>query len=309
MKKRSVFSLGIILLLSPATVIMAQPQGDLPYNIIGDPSGTAPYFFGPYAFPVPDILKNTVKNVTVGLTGEYTLGSLTPAKDHTAAVGFSVRLPLWTDRANLSVYGQFHEWYRDTPESRIVRRVSDKYALDGHCAGDVYVSIDMRLLSEKKYVPLVTLRAALKTASGDDYEKARYFDAPGYHFDMSVTKTFHFIRRGFFRSVSASLNTGFLCWQTDIGCQNDAWMFAGSVQLNTKAVNLSVDVGGYYGREKYYDSPQSLKVIAEFLPDKAVSPLFIYQKGLKDWPFEQFKIGLTYTIPSPKGLAEMYHGL
>lgn len=309
MKRHVIILLILAISIMSAASSMAQPQGELPYNFIGDPSGTAPYFFGPYAYPVPDMLKNTVGNVKIGFTGEYSLGSLTPSKDHTAAVGFSLRLPLWTDRANLSLYGQFHEWYWDTPESRIVRRVSNNYALEGHCSGDVYVSMDMRVIDEKKYVPLVTLRAVLKSASGDDYEKARYFDAPGYHFDLCVTKTFHFVRRGFFRSVSASFNTGFLCWQTDIGCQNDAWILAGSVQLNTKAANLSIDVGGYHGREKYFDSPQSLKVKVDFLPDKALSPLFVYQKGLKDWPFEQFKLGITYTLPSPKGIISLFHAL
>lgn len=274
----------------------ASAQEYLPYNILGNPSGTAPYFFGPSAFPVPDMVKNTVGNVSIQLNGDYSWGNLAAASDHAETFGFDIRIPLWTDRANLSVWGQFHEWYQDTPEVREIRRVRPEYALDGNCAGDAYLSIDMRVLEERRLLPLLTLRAALKSASGDDYEKARFFDAPGYFFDACATKCFKFADTGFFTGISASFNFGFVCWQTDIGCQNDAWLKAGSIELETKVANASVDVGGYSGRENYYDTPVTLKARLEVLPDRMFSPFVVYQKGLRDWPFSQVRFGVTYTL-------------
>ncbi len=271
-------------------------QEYLPYSIMGHPSGTAPYFFGPSAFPVPDMAKNTSGSVKCQLNGDFSWGHLAPTTDYAATFGFDLKIPLWTDRANLCIYGQFHEWYWDTPEVRKLRRVKPEYALNGNCAGDAYVSIVMRVLNERKYVPLATLRIALKSASGDDYEKARYFDAPGYFFDLCLTKSFKFRNDTFFKSVNASFNFGFVCWQTDIGCQNDAWLLAGSVELDTKIADLSVDIGGYSGREKYYDSPLSAKVRMDILPDRKFSPFVMYQGGLRDWPFNQVRAGVTYSI-------------
>ena len=286
-------------ILVAAFHLTVQAQEYLPYKVLGDPSGTAPYFFGPNAFPIPDMVKDTRANPTIELDGKYSWGRLAPTTDRTFDVGFAIRLPLWTDRVNLSVYGQVHEWYRDTPEVREIRKVDPKYPLKGHCAGDVYVTVDFRILNERKYVPAMVLRAALKTASGDEYEKARFFDAPGYHFDITATKTFAFRNGGFFKCFKASLNFGFLCWQTDMGSQNDALMAAGSVELDTKYADLSVDCGGYYGREKYYDSPTSLKVRLDLIPEMKINPFVCYQRGLKDWPFDQIKLGIRYSFPYP----------
>ncbi len=290
------FLLSAVMILMTSLRCLAVYDGYLPYNIVGDPSGTAPYFFGPSAFPIPDMLKNTSGRFQCQLNGDFSWGNLTPATDYAATFGFKLVIPLWTERANLSAYGQFHEWYWDTPEVRAVRRVDPKYALNGNCAGDVYISMDMRVLNESKYVPRTTVRATIKTASGDDYEKARYFDAPGYIFDACLTKTVPFACDVFFKCISASFNFGFVCWQTDMGCQNDAFLFAGSVELDTKYVNASVDLGKFSGREHYFDQPTSLKVRLEVLPEKRLNPFVLYQKGLKDWPFRQIRGGLTYTF-------------
>lgn len=288
--------IGTIIFSALLTIAASAQRPDcLPQPVLGNPSGTAPYFFGPSAFPVPDMLKNTTGRFSFQLNGAYSAGHLAATQDHTATLGFRIVAPLWTDRANLSVYGQMHEWYWDTPEVRAMRRVSPEYALNDHCSGDVYFSVDMRILQERRAVPCLTLRAALKSASGDDYEKARFYDSPGYFFDACATKTLLFRHGGFFQSVSASVSGGFICWQTDIGCQNDALMYAGSVELDTRLFDASVELGGYHGREKYYDSPVTCKFRVEFLKGGTVSPMLQYQLGLKDWPFNQFMLGLTYS--------------
>lgn len=297
----SVKSFILVSFSALALTVSAMAQDGLPYKVLGDPSGTSPYFFGPNAFPIPDMVKDTKDKVTAELSGDYFSGRLASEPDRTGSVGFAVRIPLWTDRVNLSVYGQMHEWYSDNPEVRALRGVSGKYPLTGHCSGDVYVSTDMRILDERKFVPALTLRAALKSASGDEYEKARYFDAPGYHFDICATKSFPFAGDGFLKSFKASFNFGFLCWQTDIGCQNDAWIVAGSLELDTAVANLSADLGGYYGREEYYDRPASLKIKLDIIPDRMVSPFLYYQHGIRHWPFDQFRAGVRFSFAPFRG--------
>lgn len=288
----------IILMLIVAMAFSSKSiaQEYLPYSIIGDPSGTAPYFFGPSAFPVPDMVRNTTGDIRCQLNTDFSWGHLAPTTDYASTFGFDLRIPLWTDRVNLAIYGQFHEWYWDTPEVRQIRKVRPEYALQGNTAGDAYISVDMRVLNERKLIPLTVVRVALKSASGDDYEKARYFDAPGYHFDLCATKSFMTNGDTFIKGFRASFNFGFVCWQTDIGCQNDAWLVAGSLKLDTRWASASVDVGGYYGREHYYDSPTTLKARLSILPEKTLSPFIQFQSGLRDWPFNQIKAGITYSF-------------
>lgn len=285
------FALTVMAVLMSSAI---SAQG-LPYSVIGEPSGTSPNFFGPSAFPVPDMVKNTTDRIRLQVNTDVAWGNLAPTTDYASTLGFDIRIPLFTERVNLSVWGQVHEWYWDTPEVREARGVDPKYNLNGDCSGEAYISADVLLVKERKLLPSLTMRVALKTASGDDYEKARYYDAPGYFFDACATKTLLFRHGGFFQSVSASVSGGFICWQTDIGCQNDALMYAGSVELDTRLFDASVELGGYHGREKYYDSPVTCKFRVEFLKGGTVSPMLQYQLGLKDWPFNQFMLGLTYS--------------
>ena len=285
--------LVILALLFPFSAF----AGDyLPYRIVGVPTGTVPYFFGPNAFPVPDMMKNTSSHFSVELDADYAVGNLSPRQDRTFTSVFAVRFPLWSDRVNLSVYGQIHEWYWDNEEVRALRKVDPKYPLSGNTAGDAYFSLDMRLLEERSWLPRLTFRVALKTASGDKYEEARYFDAPGYHFDFCATKTFRISDESFFRAFSASLNAGFVCWQTDMGAQNDALLCAASLGVETSLANLSFDYGGYSGIEKSHDAPTTFKIKLELLPDSSFSPVLFFQKGVRDWPFSQFRFGVKYSF-------------
>lgn len=286
------FALTVMAVLMSSAI---SAQG-LPYSVIGEPSGTSPNFFGPSAFPVPDMVKNTTDRIRLQVNTDVAWGNLAPTTDYASTLGFDIRIPLFTERVNLSVWGQVHEWYWDTPEVREARGVDPKYNLNGDCSGEAYLSADVLLVKERKLLPSLTMRVALKTASGDDYEKARYYDAPGYFFDACATKNIS-LGGVFFKSISASLNFGFVCWQKDIGCQNDAWLYAGSLALDTKLARLSVDLGTYAGQEHYFDKPAMFKSRLDFLPDRMVSFFFLYQKGVRDWPFQQARVGLTVALP------------
>ena len=121
-----------------------------------------------------------------------------------------------------------------TIERQHTCRLQDSIPMAGHEAGDVYVSTDIQLLKARKFTPDITLRAAIKTASGGSFEKARYYDNPGYFFDMSVGKSLYFGKGKTFPYADATDakmelrfagSAGFLCWQTDNGRQNDAVMY------------------------------------------------------------------------------------
>ena len=284
--------------MAVAVIIAAQglsrAQGLLPYNPEDSPTWISTEYFGPNAFPVPDMVKSTTGRLEVEFNGTSGFGYISSAStDRTQSVDFRARIPLWTDRVNFCIWGQIYEWYQDTPEVRAIRRVSPDEPLNGGQAGDLYFSIDVRVLNEKAAAPCLTLRAACKSASGGQYTRARYYDCPGYFFDVCASKGWAV---GENSAIRIAATTGFLCWQVDNGRQNDAVMYGASAAIHTVPVNVSADFGGYAGWKNEGDRPMTLKLRADILPEKAVSPFVQYQHGFGDWPFDQMKAGVRIGI-------------
>lgn len=275
----------------PAFILSAEDYlPDIPFNA---PSGISTYVFGPNAFPVPDIVKDTEGKLNIELYGSYFSGFLTSQRDHTANIDFKVRVPLWTDRANLCIWGQF-ESYWDNPMVREARNVDPGQALHDSKMGDIYFSVDMKVLRERKYIPSLVVRAACKSASGGDFPRARYYDSPGYFFDACFAKVFNISNlngRGNFK-IGIAASAGFLCWQVDKSRQNDAIMYGAGVSTKHEWVNLNLDLSGYVGWKKEHDTPMTITLRVDAIPGKMFSPFLIYRHGFVDWPFDQISFGV-----------------
>ncbi len=253
----------------------------------------APYYFGPNAFPVPDMLDGRVSDkLDIRLAGDYYAGDF---GDITGDVFLSVKIPLFTRRVNLSLWMPVIEYYRNTPESMEHRRIDGEDCVSGYEAGDAYVSTDIQLFYERKFTPDVALRAALKTASGGGFHKARYYDNPGYFFDLAVGKSFALPERCYVENFRLSGAAGFLCWQTDNGRQNDAVMYGLQLSMQARHFSVSADWRGYWGWERNGDSPMVLAARCEGRL-KNFTPFVQYQWGIQDYPFHLVRIGLGYRI-------------
>lgn len=282
----------------PCGALLAQTpltQADL-----SKPTHISPYYFSPNAFPIPDMLTGEVSHtLRIELYGDYFLGF---AKDRTEDFGFHVRIPLFTDRVNLTLWMPVTEYYQNTIERQRVQHLQDTMCIRGKEAGDVYVSTDIQVLRHRGWIPDATIRAAVKTASGGGYSKARYYDSPGYFFDATVGEVFPFRQTDFLKELRLAASAGFLCWQTDNGRQNDAVMYGAMVQWKTKYFGIQEVFSGYTGWENEHknhldahDAPMSLKTsISGYY--KGLECSFVYQYGLRDYPFHQFRIGVAYNI-------------
>lgn len=257
------------------------------------PSKIAPFYFGPNAFPVPDMLdSSTSDELKVELSGDYYVGF---EKDWTADVFAKISIPLFSERVRLTIWMPFVEFYGYTAERKRQCRLNDSIPSKGRDSGDVYISTEICLLKQTKFCPDVAIRAALKTASSDKgFYNARNYDCPGYFFDVAVAKSIKF-KNNFFEELRFSGSTGFLCWQTDNGRQNDAVMYGLQVKLQTKYLIVSETWSGYAGWEKDGDRPMPLKTNL-ICRVKNFEPFFTYQYGIKDYPFHQFRVGLGYKI-------------
>lgn len=248
----------------------AVPMGD---RNMGTPTEVAPGFFGPNAFPVPDMLTGRVDtNLVAEVAADGYWGY---AGGRTADLFARVRVPLFTPCVNLSIWMPVQEWYRDTLGT-------------GHGTGDVYLSTDIQVWKGRRG-PDVALRIGVKTASGEQYERRRHFDSPGYWFDASVGKSW--VVRDVEMRVGGTV--GFLCWQTGVQRQNDALYYGLQAMVRYRYIEAAAIWSGYAGWEKAGDRPMVLRARAAGRVQGFV-PYMEYAYGIKDYPYHQWRIGLAY---------------
>lgn len=260
----------------------------VPVEVVHGTSYIAPAYFGPYAYPVPDCSDAKLHSrLYVEASFDGVVGHAVQQKDYTLCPSFKLVVPLWTDRANLLIFGDVHEFFKDNAEVRAYRRVAPAEPLQEESSGNIYYGIEMLVLTEGQYRPSVVLAAYTQSATGDKYEMARHYDCPGYHFTLSAGKSL-----GAWR---VSAYGGFLCWQTDRGRQNDAVMLGAKLSYDSKWISASAEYGQYTGWEKQGDRPQVLKLRTDFHIGH-VSPFVNWQHGFRDWPFDLLRVGAAYSF-------------
>lgn len=288
--KQLLFGVVVAILLSTTSTYS---QTSLEKPDLSKPSLIAPDYFGPNAFPIPDMLDGTtLSNLKLELSSDYFAGH---RGDKTYDIAFKGTCPLFTDRVNLTVWiSAISEWYNMSDESHEHSRLPEEIEKRGKEFGDAYVSTDIHIMKQTKNRPDISLRVALKSALGYGYFKARYYDTPGYFFDTSVAKSIHF-EGSFIEELRFVGTTGFLCWQTDNGRQNDAVMYGLQLKLSGKGYTFAQSWGGYSGWEKAGDCPMSLKSELRINCGR-FEPLVYFQYGLNDYPYTQLKFGVAYSF-------------
>lgn len=249
-------------------------------------TGVAPAFFGPNALPVPEMsdgLTSDQLRLEIAADGYFGYNN-----SQTADIFARISLPLFSRWANLSIWMPVYEWYKQADGT-------------GSGAGDVYVSTDVQILHNSwfkhntQYIPQMTVRVGVKTASGEHFNRYRHYDSPGYFFDLTMGQSILLqeIELRFAGSV------GFLCWQTTNARQNDAVMYGLQAQLKHPYFSLKTEWGGYIGWERYGDAPMVLKLRAAGVINE-FEPFLQYQYGIQDYPFHQIRVGLVYNMTLKK---------
>ena len=282
----------ILFCILTASEVAAQTSLDLSNMSI--PTKIAPAYFGPNAFPVPEMSDGTTSpRWRAELYSDHFFGTQTSWRDdYTTSIFARLTIPLFSPRVNLVIYGPLYEFFHSSAEVNALRRLSFDEDVDYHTPGDVYVSTDFQTLVQRKHGVDMVIRATLKSASGDRYEYARYYDSPGYFFDATFAREFRFTDSV---ALRIAMSGGFLCWQTDNGRQNDAVMYGILASLTVGRLSLKSQYGGYVGWERDGDAPMTLRVDAGW----AFGNFSInagWQEGLYDWPFHQLRIGVGYNF-------------
>ncbi len=203
----------------------------------------SPYYLGPNALSVPFSEKGRIKN-QIELKTEYV--SHFSTGDKTQNIFISLYVPIVMDKIAVEFYGVPFESYDMTYETILERRV--RY-LDGKgtASGDFYFSTIIQLLKKEK-LPEVALRMACRTASGNNLGSARYTDAPGYFFDISLGKDLTFGKNDDF-IIRPQGMIGFYVWQMNLpdNKQNDAILYGFGADLQYKGWFLNNAIEGYSG--------------------------------------------------------------
>ena len=247
-------------------------------------SGWGQEQWGPNALPVIDMSAGeTSEELSVEISGSYFRGN---DQSNTFTPNLRLNIPLFSRWVDLEA------WYS----------MMDFYQLDNqwkNVAGDIYVSTNIQVLHrdwfKREYIPSAVARIGIKTASGGDFENRRFIDAPGYFLDLTAAEKIEF-KNSWARSVSIAGAIGFYCWQTGRAKQNDAYMYGLRAEFEAQYLRLMTEWGGYSGWQNNGDCPMTIKAKLGVPCHFGFEPYVAYQYGIRDWQYQEFRVGVRYSI-------------
>lgn len=241
--------------------------------------------FGPNALPVPAFSDGSVLSRH---KAEIAADVFWGFGDQTQSLTTEFTYVFIPGRLAVSGRGVLLEHYKTTTAVRDFRASLVESAEETVWIGDYYISTQMALLKETARIPDVSLSIILKTASSKTPSGARFFDTPGYIFNLAAGKT---IQRGlsFLDSCRVAANLGFLCYQMNSYRQNDAPLYGALCRLYKGNLSLETGVGGYSG---WIRGSSPLVFRSNLSWGWGNGELFVgYQHAFRDYPFRRIQAG------------------
>lgn len=277
------FKKGIIralFLICFSTVLQAQDWREQMELLI-----YAPRYFGPNAFPLPELRSGQVGcRYEVEVRGEYHYYTGDRTKDAFARI----YLPFVKGRAALEVSGVLREYYETTEATK-----EERFAVEGRppipCYGDVIFSSFYQVLRSDAWFDAM-FSCNLKTASGGRLCDARFTDAATYWFDLTLGRNIiHNQNHSAYLRVQGM--AGFYCWMTNdmVHRQNDATLYGVGLSAGYGALSFMCDYSGFYGYQKFGDSPSAFRYKLECEYRKNILSLR-YRHGMRDNLYDLYSV-------------------
>jgi len=284
--------------LVPALLLRAQTPIVAPDW--SEPTLVSPEYFGPNAFPVPQMSDGQIRPyIYAELAADYFKGRMADGNDHTWNAWLHLSFPLWSKRVSLEIWGPVVEHWSYSPAVAAYRRISDGARDSGKSwdTGDLYVGTSIQLVKGEAntFKPDFVVRAVLKTAMGNTFEQARFYDAGGYFFDGTLAWSRNFGLDSYVREIRAGISGGFLCWQDGLARQNDAVQYGVLARIDTWGFAFEVEYGGYVGWQNDGDRPRRIRARLDGHVGRW-TPFVQYTAGLKNYPFDGFRAGVGYAF-------------
>lgn len=250
----------------------------------------SPNYFGPNALPVPEFTDATIVEYT-SLTFSWNYYS--GFGDCTINPFLKAEIPLIRSKVSFKIWGTAAERYSTTIDIRNKRSSKDEIPV-GTANGDLYVQTRILVYEEQKWQPSFILNSTLKTASGNNFEARRYYDTPGYYFDLEIGKSIP-LETTSLKMVRVVANVGFLCWETTNSEQNDALMYGLKVILGNNNIQFESSISGYNGWMNNGDHPliYSSQLTHKY---KIIEFFCQYQYGIRDFPYHHVRLGINVSV-------------
>ena len=245
----------------------------------------APRYFGPNAFPFPELRSGYIGDKwEVEVRGEYH----TYEGDQTKDIYGRLLVPVAGGRAGFEVSYTFYEYYLMTPETMEERHAAGQSWKHGS-KGDLIFCSFYQILRNNNRVDIL-LEASLKTASGDRLADARHTDAATYWIDINT---------GFYLLKSADLSSfvrlqglaGFYCWMTNdiVHRQNDSFLYSAGFSGKIKNLTYQADLVGFKGYKNNGDRPLVLRTKLNYELKKNILSLR-YKHGINDYLYDTYSL-------------------
>jgi len=247
-------------------------------------------FFGPNALPVPELYD---AKIPMSHQAEVSTDVFWGYGDQTQS--FSTRLVYAAIPGKLTIsgWGVLAEHYSTTNAVRDLRASQVENPEETLLIGDLYLSTTIGLLQEKHLQPDLNLEIVLKTSSSKTPSSARYFDTPGYYFNLTAGKSIHF--KSIINELRFVGNYGFLCYQLNEVHQNDAPLFGGKMLLTSGKFTVEGGIHGYSGWLHQGDRPLLLRSKLNYRSGSATFFLQA-QHALRDYPFKRLQTGVCFDL-------------
>jgi len=248
-------------------------------------------YFGPNALPVPETYDG---RIPMKHLAEVSTDVFWGYGDQTQSLTTRLVYAAIPGKLTLSGWGVLAEHYRTTNAVRDFRASQLENPEETLLIGDFYLSTLIGLLQEKRWQPDLNLEIVLKTSSSKTSASARYFDTPGYYFNLTAGKSIH-IKGSLLNELRFVGNLGFLCYQLNQEHQNDAPLFGGKILLYAKNWTVESGIQGYSGWLNQGDKPLVLRGKINYRSGPAT--LFLqYQHSLRDYPFRRLQTGVCFDL-------------
>lgn len=251
----------------------------------------SPGYMGPNALPVPEMKTGRLPDKAgfrLFTDLHYSNG------DNTQDIFSSLYLPLAGNRVGLELYGVMVEHYKMDIATRDERHSRD-FDAKGFSVGDLNIATLISLTRDHLKWPDMVIRIAFRIPSGSNMRGARFTDAPGYHFDLLLSKKLT-------DNLEITGMTGFYSWQLNYNTdrvlyqQNDAFLYGAGLIYSKKRIKIEGDIAGYAGYVNIKDSPVVLRLKTELAFGKVKGVLRLQQGVREDFDYTTLRFGIHVPI-------------
>ena len=259
----------------------------------------APETLGPNALPIPEIKTGKLSE---NFNLEVAYESHSSDGDNTQNGYIELFIPVVSNKVALVLSVVPAEYYTLTEETVAIRNIINGTA-SGNAGGDIYVGTQIQLVKDKKSFPDLMLTIDLKTASGTNFESARYTNSPGYIFDLSGGKDIQ-INSSILPSIRFFAMAGLFVYQTNRSDfqQNDALLYGAGFDLNFNKLKFTGAYGGYQGYIKDGDTPKVLRATLRTKFDSTINYELRFGKGFDSNFYDAIRLGLNLNLDFIKKL-------